>query len=736
MMFDPGLSVQVTVPGYTGADNLYESDPHNPGTSEIIAPNAASGSLHGIEVLGRYPSAGPPSPPWGPALLLPANGEIGNLIAADGITVLGPLYFYAVGPPTAYAQLVTAAENTATVVTLAGSDTNSPPLPLTYSVTVDPQHGELSGTAPNLTYTPDHGYTGQDSFQFEVNNGVVESAPASVSIDVVGPAMPVYTITDTGEGVILSPALESLVFQSGPLGIPASSYGEVIDLDPGLSLHVTVPGYTGAEGAFTLYESDPYKPGAFDIIAPSVVWFGPGTYINGIGNGPHGQGIEVFAAFPSTVWLGSPALLLPANGEIGNFFAADGTLLGPLYFYAVGPPTAYAQLVTAAENTATVVTLAGSDANSPPLPLTYSFTVDPQHGELSGSPPNLTYTPDPCYTGLDSFQFIVSNGSQNSAPATVSITVTFAGQAVSQAVAVSENTATPVSLAGADADSLALTYEVTAKPSQGTLSGTAPNLAYTPGTGYVGPDSFQFKVNNSFSGSSVATVSINVVGTGENLVAAESVAAGERGSVTVPPGSGQGGVTATLNNLCGSQSVTVTAQTYSGDPEPGNFGGIATTYLDLGVSGATANDSMTSHFYYPSSVSNPTLQYYTGAAWEPVLSSGGQSPVVEQSPNLDGTVSGGRLTVVFDGTSTPALAALSGTVFALVPAPPVPGAMALGATENQSVSLPAAKLVAIATSPNGGALSITDVSATSAQGGSVSLGGGLVTYTPPAGFVG
>ena len=493
------------------------------------------------------------------------------------------------GPPTAYAQVVTAAENTATAVTLAGSDTNSPPLPLTYTVTVDPQHGVLSGTAPNLTYTPDGAYTGQDSFQFVVNNGFVQSAPATVSIDVVGP--------------------------------PAA-------------------------------------------------------------------------------------------------------------------PTANGQVVPAWENTATPVTLTGSDPNSPPLPLTYSVTVDPQHGELSGSPPNLTYTPDPCYTGPDSFQFIVNNGSQDSAPATVSITVMSVEQAISQAVAVSENTATPVSLAGADADSLPLTYEVTANPSQGTLSGTAPNLTYTPGTGYVGQDSFQFEVNNGFSNSLAATVLINVVGTGQDLAAAGSVAAGEEGSATVPPGSGQGGVTATLNNICGSQSVTVTAQTYSGNPEPGNFGGIGTTYLDLGVSGATANDSMTSHFYYRSSVSNPTLQYYTGAAWEPVLSSGGQSPVLDQSPNLDGTVSGGRFTVVFDGTSTPALAALSGTVFALVPAPPVPGAMALGTSENQSVSLPAAKLLAIATSPNGGALSITGVSAASAQGGTVTLGGGLVTYAPPAGFVG
>ena len=38
----------------------------------------------------------------------------------------------------------------------------------TFSIVTNPGHGTLSGTAPNVTYTPTTGYTGGDSFTFQV----------------------------------------------------------------------------------------------------------------------------------------------------------------------------------------------------------------------------------------------------------------------------------------------------------------------------------------------------------------------------------------------------------------------------------------------------------------------------------------------------------------------------------------------------------------------------------------
>jgi hypothetical protein len=65
---------------------------------------------------------------------------------------------------------------------LTGSDPDGDPL--TYAIVTGPAHGTLSGTAPNLTFTPTAGYTGTDSFTFTVNDGHVNSAATQVSITV------------------------------------------------------------------------------------------------------------------------------------------------------------------------------------------------------------------------------------------------------------------------------------------------------------------------------------------------------------------------------------------------------------------------------------------------------------------------------------------------------------------------------------------------------------------------
>ena len=49
-------------------------------------------------------------------------------------------------------------------------------------------------------------------------------------------------------------------------------------------------------------------------------------------------------------------------------------------------------------------------------------------------------------------------------------------------------------------------------PTHGTLSGSAPNLTYIPNAGYIGPDAFTFRANDSTTNSNTATVSITVRG--------------------------------------------------------------------------------------------------------------------------------------------------------------------------------------------------------------------------------
>jgi hypothetical protein len=84
--------------------------------------------------------------------------------------------------PTAQGQTVATDEDVALPIVLAAADVDGDSL--TYTVLTAPEHGTLTGTASNLTYTPAANYNGPDGFTFRVNDGQVNSNVATVSITV------------------------------------------------------------------------------------------------------------------------------------------------------------------------------------------------------------------------------------------------------------------------------------------------------------------------------------------------------------------------------------------------------------------------------------------------------------------------------------------------------------------------------------------------------------------------
>ena len=72
--------------------------------------------------------------------------------------------------PTARNQQVETLEESAIQFTLSGSDVDVGDS-VTFSIVGVPTHGRLSGTAPNVTYTPDKDLDGFDSFRFRTSDG-------------------------------------------------------------------------------------------------------------------------------------------------------------------------------------------------------------------------------------------------------------------------------------------------------------------------------------------------------------------------------------------------------------------------------------------------------------------------------------------------------------------------------------------------------------------------------------
>src|SRR5690606_35935009 len=93
------------------------------------------------------------------------------------------------------------------------------------------------------------------------------------------------------------------------------------------------------------------------------------------------------------------------------------------------------------------------------------------------------YTPNPDFNGSDEFSFQASDGEGVSAPAIVRVTVTpqnDAPVAGDQNLVQAQDTVFSFTLAASDADDDPLTYAIVTPPDRGTISGTAPNLTYTP----------------------------------------------------------------------------------------------------------------------------------------------------------------------------------------------------------------------------------------------------------------
>ena len=84
--------------------------------------------------------------------------------------------------PVAVSEDVSVVYETAKLIVLSASDIDGDSL--NYTLASSPSHGTLNGTAPNLTYTPAKGYTGNDSFGFKVSDRTDTSDTATITIEV------------------------------------------------------------------------------------------------------------------------------------------------------------------------------------------------------------------------------------------------------------------------------------------------------------------------------------------------------------------------------------------------------------------------------------------------------------------------------------------------------------------------------------------------------------------------
>ncbi|WP_313915831.1 putative Ig domain-containing protein, partial [Tahibacter sp.] len=131
--------------------------------------------------------------------------------------------------------------------------------------------------------------------------------------------------------------------------------------------------------------------------------------------------------------LTAPTGLSEASGAQSGFTtpaphgSSDNTASRNVSVSCNTAPVAQAATVAVTNTTTAAITLSASDADGDAL--TWRIVTPPSHGTLSGTAPTMTYTPASGYVGSDGFTFAANDGTVESAPAAVGITVTAVNRA-------------------------------------------------------------------------------------------------------------------------------------------------------------------------------------------------------------------------------------------------------------------------------------------------------------------
>jgi DNA/RNA endonuclease G (NUC1) len=449
--------------------------------------------------------------------------------------------------PVANNQSVSTAEDTQKSITLTASDFNVNNV-FTYTVGA-PSHGVLSGTAPNLTYTPEADYNGPDSFTFKVNDGDRDSNTATVTI----------TVTPVNDAPV---AVDDSANTDEDTPVTVSVLANDTDVE-GDTLSVASVG-TAAHGSATIVGSDvKYTPAADYNGADSF------TYTVSDGHGGTATGT--------------------VNVNVAG--VNDG-------------PVANNDTATTDEDTAVNVNVVGNDSDLDGDALSVTAVTQPAHGSAAFSGGSVTYTPAADYNGGDSFTYTVSDGHGGSATATVSVTVNAVNDnptAANDSATVAEDSgANTVNVLTNDADVDGDTLSVSAitQGAHGSVVNNGGSVSYTPNPNYNGSDSFGYTVSDGHGGTATATVTVNVTAVNDNPTAtADSATTDEDTPVSVDVVFNDNdidGDTLSLESVDGATHGSVVIDNGKAVFTPAaNYNGPASfTYVVSDGNGGTANGSV------------------------------------------------------------------------------------------------------------------------------------------------
>lgn len=460
--------------------------------------------------------------------------------------------------PIANADSATTTERTPVVIDVTANDASPSGQSLTVTSVADPANGAARNNGDGtVTYTPDAGFNGADSFGYTISDEQGRTASATVTVRVA----PFCPTTGTAYD-----------FESG-------SAGWTVDTAANDGASVTwsvLPDALAKSGVSSFFTSDPNATKDDRLVAPAVdvtsvgvisFWHrylteegfdggvlevsndGGSTWIDVIEGGgaflKGGYNDGISSADGSAIagrraWTGGSATAAMSEVvvDVGAFagqgvlfrfrFVSDALVPGAGWYVddvafsglatdCNEPPAASDDSAVTEEGSAVSVAVLANDSDPDGDDLSVSTVSDPANGTATINADNtVTYTPDAGFTGTDTFTYTAFDGEYED---TATVTVTVEARPNTAPVANDDTATTPRNTAvtirvlanDSDADGDALTLTGVTQPSSGVATANADGtVTYTPAINFNGSVTFSYTIDDSHGGTATGQVTVNV----------------------------------------------------------------------------------------------------------------------------------------------------------------------------------------------------------------------------------
>jgi hypothetical protein len=337
---------------------------------------------------------------------------------------------------------------------------------LSLTTATDPASGSITiNQDGTITYTPDAGFIGEDSFDYSISDGREGAASASITVRVAPAPNRAPDAVDDGGGTTTSVAvtIEVLGNDNDPdgaalfiteVGMPAN--GSAVANSNGSITYTPAAGFVGTDSfTYTIADADNALDTATVVVS-----------------------------------------VQPAPNQ---------------------PPVAQADSASTIQDSPVVVAVLTNDSDPNGDPLTVSSVTTALSGTaVVNADGTISYTPNAGYTGVDTFNYTVSDGA---AEASAAVLIVVNALPNTPPVANDDQAQTPVDTPivvdvlpnDSDADGDALTIASAGNAVNGTAGVQGTVILYTPSTGFVGTDSFTYTITDINGGSATARVTITVL---------------------------------------------------------------------------------------------------------------------------------------------------------------------------------------------------------------------------------